>query len=59
LAEVRNKLIQERLDRHDVSDYKLMSMAFNPKGPEKGRPRLRCPGDPNTDAVKSMQRAHT
>jgi Protein of unknown function (Hypoth_ymh) len=32
-----------------------MAMAFNPKGPEKDRPRLRCPGDPNTDTVKSLQ----
>jgi len=50
-----NELTQKRLGRNDISDRALMAMAFNPKGPEKGRPRLRCPGDPNTDTVKSLQ----
>ena len=50
-----NELTQKRLGRKDIADTRLMAMAFNPKGPEKGRPRLRCPGDPNTDTVKSMQ----
>ena len=50
-----NKLTQERMGVHDLSDYNLMAMAFDPKPPQKRRPRLRCPRNLNPDTVRSMQ----
>jgi hypothetical protein len=45
-----NKLTQERMGVHDLSDYNLMAMAFDPKPPQKRRPRLRCPHSPSPDS---------
>lgn len=50
-----NLFTQKRLDRHDVSDKDLMAQAFSDKAPEQGKPRLRCPGDHRSTAVRSMQ----
>lgn len=46
---------QKRLGRHDISDKDLMAQAFSDKGPESGKPRLRCPGNQNSQAVRSQQ----
>lgn len=46
---------QRRLRRYDVSDRELMAQAFSDKEPERGKARLRCPGKPNSEMVKSMQ----
>jgi hypothetical protein len=51
-----NAFTQDRLGRHDVSDSHLMAQAFSDKDPEPGQPRLRCPGDPASMTVRSMQR---
>jgi hypothetical protein len=42
------------LDRRDVADVKLMQEAFSEAPPERGRPRLRCPGDPADPAVRLL-----
>jgi Protein of unknown function (Hypoth_ymh) len=46
---------QTRLGRHDISDKDLMAQAFSDKEPEQGKPRLRCPGDPASQDVRSQQ----
>jgi hypothetical protein len=50
-----NQLTQNRLGRHDVSDKNLMAQAFSDDPPAQGKPRLRCPGDHRSLAVRSMQ----
>lgn len=50
-----NHFTQNRLGRHDISDKDLMAQAFSDKPPEEGKPRLRCPGDHRSLAVRSMQ----
>jgi hypothetical protein len=50
-----NQLTQYRLGRNDVSDKDLMAQAFTDKDAEPGKPRLRCPGDHRSLAVRSMQ----
>ena len=50
------KYTQDRLDRHDLSDSELMSEAFSENEPQSGRPRLRCPGNPESETVRSMQK---
>jgi uncharacterized protein (TIGR02391 family) len=50
-----NVFAQKRLGRHDISDKSLMTEAFTDKPPEPGKPRLRCPGDPTSPTVRSMQ----
>ena len=47
---------QTKLGRTDVADDALMQEAFSPNSPQQGKPRLRCPGDPNDQTVKSRQR---
>jgi len=47
---------QSKLQRRDVTDDKLMQEAFSDKPPEKGKARLRVPGDPTDPTVKSRQR---
>jgi hypothetical protein len=54
-AGVLNKFVQDRLDRHDISDSELMSHAFSSNPPQEGEPRLRCPGDPQSTTVRAMQ----
>ena len=46
---------QWRLGRYDISEKDLMSQAFTEKPPEQGKPRLRCPGNPNSQTVQSQQ----
>jgi hypothetical protein len=50
-----NQFTQNRLGRHDISDKDLMGQAFSDKPPEPGKPRLRCPGDHRSLAIRSMQ----
>jgi hypothetical protein len=47
---------QTKLGRTDVADDALMQEAFSENPPQPGKPRLRCPGDPNDQTVKSRQR---
>src|SRR6202007_235996 len=49
-----NVYAQGRIGRHDISDQNLMAQAFSEKDPEAGKPRLRCPGNPETETVKSQ-----
>jgi hypothetical protein len=46
---------QRTLRRYDVSDRALMAEAFSDRAPERGKSRLRCPGKPGSETVKSMQ----
>lgn len=50
-----NSFVQARLGRHDISDKDLMAQAFSDKGPEPGKSRLRCPGNPENETVRSQQ----
>lgn len=50
-----NEFTQRRIGRHDISDRALMCEAFKPEPSERGKPRLRCPGNPETEIVRSMQ----
>lgn len=50
-----NTFGQNRIGRHDISDEELMAQAFSDKDPEKGKARLRCPGDPENETVRSQQ----
>lgn len=54
-ATVVSNHTQNRLGRHDISDRELMAQAFSDKDPEPGKPRLRCPGKPNSEVTRSMQ----
>lgn len=49
-----NAHVQSLVGRRDVSDSKLMAECFSDKDPEPGKPRLRWPGDPTDEGVKSM-----
>jgi hypothetical protein len=51
-----NKYTQDRLGRHDLADSALMSEAFSPDDPKVGKPRLRCPGNPESETIRSMQK---
>jgi hypothetical protein len=46
---------QKRLGRHDISDKDLMAQVCTDKEPEEGKHRLRCPGNQNSQAVRSQQ----
>lgn len=46
---------QARIGRHDISDKDLMAQAFSDKEPEAGKSRLRCPGNPERETVRSQQ----
>src|SRR6266851_7957856 len=46
-----NKYAQDRVGRHDISDSALMSEAFSPDDPKVGKPRLRCPGNPESETI--------
>jgi Protein of unknown function (Hypoth_ymh) len=50
-----NNFAQNRLVRHDISDKALMEQAFNDSEPEKGKSRLRCPGNSASETVKAQQ----
>jgi len=51
-----NAKTQAKLGRRDVSDDKLMQDAFSENPPQPGQPRLRCPGDPADQTIRSRQR---
>jgi Protein of unknown function (Hypoth_ymh) len=50
-----NSYAQTRIGRHDISDKDLMGQALSEKEPEAGKARLRCPGSPNSETVRSQQ----
>lgn len=50
-----NSFAQARIGRHDISDKDLMAQAFCDKDPERGKARLRCPGNPQSETVRSQQ----
>lgn len=50
-----NDFAQQRLGRHDISGKDLMAQAFTTKEPEPGKSRLRCPGNPRSETVRSQQ----
>lgn len=49
-----NSFAQDRIGRHDISDKDLMAQAFSDKEPEPGKARLRCPGNPESETVRSQ-----
>lgn len=50
-----NIYAQARIGRNDISDKDLMAQAFSEKDPEKGKSRVRCPGAPESETVRSQQ----
>lgn len=50
-----NRFVQQRLSRTDISDRDLMSHAFSEDDPKPGEKRLRCPGNPKSESVRSQQ----
>jgi Protein of unknown function (Hypoth_ymh) len=55
-ASAINANLQDKLQRLDVADDKLVQEAFSDKPPEPGKPRLRVPGDPANQTTQSRQR---
>jgi hypothetical protein len=51
-----NAKIQDKVQRRDVSDTKLVQDTFSESAPVPGKPRLRVQGDPTTETVQSRQR---
>jgi hypothetical protein len=51
-----NAQLQAKAGRRDISDDRLIQECFSEKDPEPGKPRLRTPGDPDDQTVKSRQR---
>jgi uncharacterized protein (TIGR02391 family) len=47
--------IQDRTNRHDVSDRELMQQVFSTSPPQHAKARLWWPGDENDRSVKSMR----
>ncbi len=47
--------IQDRTNRHDISDRQLMQQVFSTSAPRPGAPRLWWPGDEEDQSVKSMR----
>jgi len=50
-----DRYTQRRLERFDISGTALMEAAFSTNPPQAGKPRLRCPGNQASEAVKSQQ----
>ena len=50
-----DRYTQRRLERFDISGTALMEVAFSANPPQPGKPRLRCPGNQVSEAVKSQQ----
>jgi hypothetical protein len=50
-----DRYTQRRLERFDISGSALMDAAFSANPPQFGKPRLRCPGNQVSEAVKSQQ----
>lgn len=51
-----NAHLQDKLDRRDISDDRLVGASFSDKEPDQANPRLRVPGDPTDQTVQSIQR---
>lgn len=51
-----NAHLQDKVDRRDISDDRLVSACFSEKDPDEGNPRLRVPGDETDQTVRSIQR---
>jgi hypothetical protein len=51
-----NAKIQDKVQRRDVSDTKLVQETFSESAPVPGKLRLRVQGDPTTETVQSRQR---
>jgi hypothetical protein len=49
-----NIYAQARIGRQDIPDKDLMAQAFSEKDPEEGKSRLRCPGNPESETVRSQ-----
>lgn len=54
-ATLLNADVQDRLNRHDVSDVALMQQTFSLSAPEPGKPRLRWPGEDDDLTVRAMR----
>lgn len=54
-ARTVNRRLQQKLDRHDISDSALCMQCFDVKSPEPGKPRLRFAGDRETPTWKARQ----
>ncbi|GAA3040778.1 hypothetical protein GCM10010464_00420 [Pseudonocardia yunnanensis] len=54
-AQSVNSRIQQKLGRLDASEAGLCQEAFSAEDAKPGRPRLRFPGDRNTDTWKALQ----
>jgi hypothetical protein len=50
-----DRYTQRRLERFDISGSALMEAAFSANPPQPGKPRLRCPGNQASEAVRSQQ----
>ena len=48
------QLVKSRTGRNDISDTSQWQQAFSNNPPQPGQPRLRWPGDPANQTVKSM-----
>jgi hypothetical protein len=55
-ATTLNAKIQDKVQRRDVSDTKLVQEVFSESVPAPGKPRLRIPGDSSSETVQSRQR---
>jgi uncharacterized protein (TIGR02391 family) len=55
-ATTLNAKIQDKVQRRDVSDTKLIQEVFSESTPAPGKPRLRMPGHPSSETVQSRQR---
>jgi hypothetical protein len=50
-----NVHLQDKVDRRDTSDDRLVSACFSEKGPDKDNPRLRIPDEQNDQTIRSIQ----
>jgi hypothetical protein len=55
-ATTLNAKIQDKVQRRDVSDTKLVQEVLSESAPAPGKPRLRMPGDPSSETIQSRQR---
>lgn len=54
-ANAINAMLQDKLDRRDVSNTTLVEQAFSPDPPKVGAPRLRVRDDDGSETYKSAQ----
>ena len=50
-----DRYTQRRMERSDISGTALMAEAFSVNPPQAGKSRLRCPGDQDSEDVRSQQ----